>query len=137
MDTITQSEGSVGKKLLQALWTELRLQSPRFEAMNEAAQGEVLDRLRAQVDEAVREAVGQIAASAGEFHRVRVTIDQVTFKEGAKIVLKSLASEAALHVASEVGSIGMLVLCDPEQFVGDMDEVKPTPNQADLVGDGD
>lgn len=136
MDTIAKAEGSAGKKLLQALVTELKLQSPRFATMNEDGQGEVLDRLRLQVDDAVREAVSTIAAS-GDFHKVRVTVDQVTFKEGAKIVLKALVTEAVLEVASEVGSQALLVLCDPEQFTGDLHEVKPTPNQGDLVGEGD
>jgi len=131
MDTIAKVEGSAGKKLLQALWTELRLQSPRFEAMNEQDQGEVLDRLRLQVDAAVHDALAGIAA--GSYERLRVSIDSVTFKEGAKIVLKSVTSEAAQHVAGEVGTTAMLVLCDPDQFTGDLGSVQPTPDQGDLI----
>lgn len=136
MDMIAKAEGSAGKRLMQSLWTELQLQSPRLASMNAEAQGEVLDRLRLTVDEAVREAVSEIAGAS--FERVPVSIDSMTFKDGVKIVLKSsLVTEAVLHVAEEVGSAAMLVLCDASQFTGDLHEIKPRPDQRDLVGDGE
>lgn len=131
MDTLAKTESSAGKRLLQALVTELKLQSPRYSTMNEDAQGEVLDRLRAQVDEAVRECVSEIAANKCE--SARVTIESVTFKDGVKIVLKTISSGTAAIIAGEVGSQALLVLCDPEMFIGDLSTVKPTPNQGDLV----
>lgn len=135
MDTLTRVEGSAGKRLLQALVTELKLQSPRFQTMNEDSQGDVLDRLRAQVDEAVREAVSEIAAGGHE--SARVTVESVTFKDGVKIVCTGFASTGAHAVADEVGKQAMLVLCDPEAFVGDLATVKPTPNQGDLIDDAE
>lgn len=134
MDTIAEAQGSAGKKLLQALVTELKLQSPRFATMNETAQGEVLDRLRLQVDEAVRECVSIIASSKHD--SARVTIESVTFKDGAKIVVKGLPTQGVHAVAEEIGSEALLVLCDPEEFVGDLHEVKPDPNQRDAFGGG-
>ena len=131
-DAIAKAEESCGKRLLQALVTELKLQSPRFQTMNEDAQSEVLDRLRAQVDAAVREAVSEIAAD--QFQSARVTIESVTFKDGVKIVLTGITTSGVHAVADEVGSQALLVLCDPEVHVGDLSTVKPTPNQADFVG---
>lgn len=135
MDTMTRVEGSVGKRLLQALLTELKLQSPRFATMNEESQGEVLDRLRATVDDVVREAVNEIAANKNE--SARVTIDSVTFKDGVKIVLTGIKTSGVHAVAAECGSQALLVLCDPEVFVGDLSSVRPTPNQGDLVDDAE
>jgi hypothetical protein len=136
MDTLAKVEGSAGKKLLQALLLELKMQSPRFATLNEESQSEVIDRLRLQVDDAVREAVATIAAEKCE--SARVTIESVTFKDGVKIVLTGVATTGVHAVADEVGSQALLVLCDPEAFVGDLDTVKPTPNQGDLIaGNGD
>lgn len=123
MDTLAKVEASAGKRLLQALVTELKLQSPRFQTMNEDSQSEVLDRLRSQVDEAVRECVSEIAANKNE--SARVTIESVTFKDGVKIVLTGIATSGVHAVADECGSQALLVLCDPEVFVGDLDTVKP------------
>lgn len=135
MDTIAKVEASCGKRLLQALVTELKLQSPRFATMNEDGQVEVLDRLRLQVAEAVRECVSEIAADKCE--SARVTIESVTFKDGVKIVLTGIATSGVHAVADECGSQALLVLCDPEAFIGDLDTVKPTPNQGDLIDEAD
>ena len=103
-----------------------------MQTMNEEAQGEVIDRLRLQVEDAVRECVATIAADKCE--AARVTIESVTFKDGVKIVLQGLTTSATHAVADEVGKQALLVLCDPEMFVGDLGTVKPAPNQGDLVG---
>ena len=134
MDTITKVESSAGKKLLEALLLELKMQSPRFAKQNEAAQGEVIDRLRGQVDEAVREAVAAIAADKCE--SARVTIESVTFKDGVKVVLTGVPTSGMHAVADEVGAQALLVLCDPEAFVGDLNTVKPAKDQRDLLDDG-
>jgi hypothetical protein len=130
-EVVREAEASAGKKLLQALLLELKMQSPRFATMNESSQGEVIDRLRLQVDDAVREAVSAIAA--GKSESVRVTIESVLYKDGCKVVCTGLKSSAMHAVADEVGSQALLVLCDPEAFVGDMDSVKPLANQGDWV----
>lgn len=135
MDTIATVEASAGKKMLLALLTELRLQSPRFQSMNEESQGEVIDRLRLQVNDAVRDCVATIAAD--KCQAARVTIESVTFKDGVKIALTGIATTAIHAVADEVGSQALLVLCDPEAFVGDLDSVKPQANQSDFVGGSD
>jgi hypothetical protein len=97
--------------------------------MNEDAQGEVIDRMRAQVDDAVREAVSTIAANKSD--SVRVSIESVAFKDGVKIVLKGIPTQGMHAVADQVGAQALLVLCDPEAFVGDLGTVKPDPDQAD------
>jgi hypothetical protein len=132
VDALQTAEGSVGKRLLQALLLELKMQSPRFNTMNEEAQAEVIDRLRGQVDEAVREAITGIAAQGAE--SARVTIESITFKKGVKIVLSANSSQGILAVADEIGTSALLVLCDTESLTGDMGSVKPTPNQGDLLG---
>ena len=130
---IDKAQGSASKKLLQGLLTELALESPRYNSMSQEAQQEVIDRLRLQVEEVVREAVSAIAADGNE--SLPVTIESMTFKEGVKVVLKGLSTQSAFAVASDVGSRALLVLCDPEAFMGDLDTVKGKPNQGDLVGE--
>jgi hypothetical protein len=130
---ISKAEGSAAKKLLQGLLTELALESPRYNSMSQEAQQEVIDRLRLQVEDAVRECVATIAADGSD--ALPVTIESMTFKDGCKVVLKGISTTTALSVASEVGSRALLVLCDPDAFMGDLDSVKGKPNQGDLVGE--
>lgn len=129
-------EDSVGTVLLKALLTELKLQSPRFIAMNEEAQQEVIDRLRLQTADAVASAVRSIAARS--FTAVRAEVVSVAFKDNVKVTLEMGRLGEGVHaIADGVGGGCMLVLCDAEEFTAGMDQVKPKPNQGDMVADAE
>ena len=96
---VLAAEESVGKALLQAVLAELRLHSPRFNQLNEQAQGETIDRLRAQVAGAVQEAVATIAAAG--YVSVRAKVSQVTFKDGVKATLEMLGRSEGAHALAD------------------------------------
>lgn len=131
-DTLRTTNASAGKKLLQALILELKMHSPRFNTLNEDSQGETIDRLRAQVDDAVREAVNQIAAGGHSFIKAR--LESVTFKDEAKLTLKSNGD--ANKIVDGVGRPVAVVFIDPDLFLEDLQTVKPEPNQRDAFQRG-
>ena len=134
-DPVALVEESAGKKILQALITELRLESPRFASHVPEKQQEVIDRLRSQVEAVVNEAVLGIAARA--FTAVNATVESLTFKDGAKLVLTLQRTGDGVHqLADAVGGSVMVVLASSEEFVGGMHQVKPVSPQRDLL-DGD
>lgn len=62
------------------------------------------------------------------------SVEQLAFKDGAKIVLKaSMVTAEVIEVAQKVGSRALLVLCDPANEVADLHTVKAQPNQRDLL----
>jgi hypothetical protein len=133
-----QAEESLGTKLLKAVVTELQMLSPRFVAMDNDHQGEIIDRLRMQVMDLMHDAVRQV--SARSFESVPAHISGVVFKEKVQVTVQitDLKSEMiralALKVADSVHTGGqcMLVLCDFDQWVGGMDQVKPVSPQRDF-----
>jgi uncharacterized protein YaaW (UPF0174 family) len=133
--SLAQIEESVGTTLLKALLLELKMQSPRFQTMDEEKQQEVIDRLRGQVAEEIKNVVA--AVSARSFASVNAKIVSVTFKEGVKVQLEIAdKSEGAHAVADSVGGAVMLVLANLEEFTGGMAEsVKPTAKQRDAFKD--
>jgi hypothetical protein len=130
-------EQTVGTALLHALLTELRMQSPRFNTMDEDKQLEVIDRLRLQVADQLHEAITQIAAKS--YQTVPANVIAVAFRDKVKVTLELAGMKQekhrsqALAVAESVATGGgcMLVLCDYDQFTGGMSSVKPTSKQVD------
>lgn len=131
-DTVSDSIGNV---LLKALLTELKMLSPRFTHQSEEIQQEIIERLRLQVGDQLREAVTQIAAKS--YKAIPGTIVKVQFKEGVQTQINMNRTNKVVHdVADSVGSEVMIVLCDMDEFLGGMEQVKPTPRQRDIM-DGD
>ena len=128
---------SVGKRLLQAMLAELVLLSPRYNALTQEAQQEVIDRLRGQLDDEITHAVHQIAAQS--FETVPAKIASVAFRDEVKATLTVTRNGGAgIHaLADRVGGACMLVLCDDAQFKVGLDSIKGTPNQGELIGPGD
>lgn len=130
MDMQAKTEDSIGKRLLKLLISELKHGAPNFHAMNEYDQGRVIDRMRLEVEGAVRVATADLMS--GKYDRVAAKVESCTLKDGVKIVLKGHATPDQLSkLAPYVGHNGMLVMCDIEQFIADMNRVKPEPDQAD------
>lgn len=136
-DQQTVVEDSVGTVLLKALLTELKLQSPRFNTMDEDKQLEVIERMRLQVADALHEAISHIAAKS--YQTVPASVVAVAFRDKVKVTLELAGMKQeqhrrhALAVAESVAGGGscMLVLCDFDQFTGGMTTVKPTAAQRD------
>ena len=130
---------SIGKRLLQAMLAELVMLSPRYNALTQEAQQEIIDRLRSQLEDEIGNAVHTIAAQS--FETVPATIASVAFRDEVKATLtmnnNNGAGTGGIHaLADRVGGACMVVLCDDAQFRVGMDAVKGQPNQHDLLQHG-
>jgi hypothetical protein len=132
MATVDKITESIGTTLLKALITELKMLSPRFTHQSEEMQQEIIDRLRLQVGDQLREAVVQIAAKS--YKSLPGTIVKVQFKDGVQCQINMNRTNKTVHdVADSVGGECMIVLCDLDEFVGGMEQaVKPVSRQMDL-----
>lgn len=123
----------MGAELLKALVDELRVAGASWQQLSKDQQDSVIARMRSRVQHEVQQAVNQVVAGAQQSARVKV--ESVTVKDGAKIVLKTLSE---IHdVIDHVGKDAVLIMCDPAQFFGGMDEVEGEADQPGLPLGGD
>lgn len=124
---------TIAGDLASMLVQELRLLPDIWPKIGEEEQGEILDRVRKRVLDSVREAVRLIAAA--ERTTVGCQLKKVSFSDKAEAVF-SLAKHdpAAMDLAHAQGLSCLIVVMDPGQFLGGVDDVKPDADQPDLPG---
>lgn len=118
----------MGEQLLSALVDELRIAGASWQQLSKDQQDNVIARLRQRIRHETEQAVMLIAAGSRDTARVR--IESVTVKDGAKAVLHIGNSVHA--VIDYVGSAAVLVMCDPEQYFGGLDQVEGEDDQRAL-----
>jgi hypothetical protein len=126
---------TVGKDLLSALVTELKLLPDVWVKLSEKKQNDIIDRVRNRVSANVAMAVHTLA-SAGRTV-VAGDLDQITIKDGVKAVIKFSAAAPSLHELYDAQSKAVLVVvASAEDHTSGMDEVKGTTDQRGLnLGD--
>jgi len=99
---------SIGKDLLSALVTEVKLMPDTWPKLSQKRQDDIIDRLRKRVESSVSMAVHLLAAQG------RVTVcgdlDQITIKDGVKAVVKFSPAAASLHQLYEAAGKAVLVI---------------------------
>jgi hypothetical protein len=119
---------TIGKDLLGALVSEIKLLPDPWQKLSKAKQDDVIDRLRARVQSNVKMAVHMLAAEG------RVTIagdlDQITIKDGVKAVVKFGTGAPNLHELYDVaGKAILLVVANAADHTGGMDEIRGESDQ--------
>jgi len=119
---------TIGKDLLGALVSEIKLLPDPWQKLSKAKQDDVIDRLRARVESNVKMAVHMLAAEG------RVTIagdlDQITIKDGVKAVVKFGTGAANLHELYDVaGKAILLVVANAADHTGGMNEITGESDQ--------
>jgi ribosome modulation factor len=119
---------SVGKDLLSALVTELKLMPKTWPQLSESKQNDIIDRLRARVDSNIKMAVHLLAAQGRTV--VAGDLDQITIKDGVKAVVKFGTGAANLHELYEVaGKSVLVVVANPGDHTSGMDDVAGEADQ--------
>jgi ribosome modulation factor len=122
---------SVGKDLLSALVTELKLLPDVWPKLSKAKQDDIIDRLRNRVTSNVAMAVHTLA-SAGRTV-VSGDLDQITIKDGVKAVIKFGANAPSLHELYEAsGKAVLVVVASADDHTEGMDEVQGETDQRGL-----
>lgn len=119
---------TIGKDLLSALVTELKLLPKPWPELSKTKQDDIIDRLHARVERNVGMAVHLLAAEG----RVVVAgdLDQITIKDGVKAVVKFGSNAANLNELYEhSGKMVLVVVANPADHTAGMDEIEGETDQ--------
>ncbi|MBU9293066.1 cell division protein FtsK [Burkholderia multivorans] len=122
---------TIGKDLLSALVTEIKLLPDLWVKLSEKKQNDVIDRLRARVEHNVKMATHLIASDG----RVVVQGDlvQITIKDGVKAAVEFSSAAPNLHDLYDAqGKAVLLVVANAAAHTGGMDEVRGESDQRGL-----
>ncbi len=127
-DFRTMTAATIGKDLLSALVTELKLLPTVWAKLPKAKQDDIINRLRDRVETNVKMAVHMLAAQGRTV--VVGDLEQITIKDGAKAVIKVARSAESLHELYDAqGKAVLLVVSDASENTGGMDEVTGEADQ--------
>jgi hypothetical protein len=134
---LNMTADTVGRDLLQALVQEINLLPDVWPKLSEDRQNDVIDRLRSRVDANVKMAVHLIASEGRTV--VQGDIDQITIKDGVKAVVKFGPSPNLHELYEAAGQSVLVVVANPAQHTGGMDDVRGESDQRglDLGGEYD
>ncbi len=119
---------TIGRDILQALVQEIKLLPKPWASLPKAKQDDVIDRLRDRVDYNVKMAVHLIASHGRTV--VQGDLDQVTIKDGAKIVIKIGRGAESLHELYDAqGRAVLIVVAAAEDHTAGMDDVRGEGDQ--------
>ncbi|MFL0802557.1 MAG: hypothetical protein K6L81_02495 [Agarilytica sp.] len=116
--------------LMELVVDELKAQQDVWQKLSESNQTYAINRVEARCREAVTQCVTLIASN--KLPVLSAIVDQVTFKDGCKAVLKPKHGPLGLDLAEKVGSEVLLILASSSEFLGDEGKPKPEADQPDL-----
>lgn len=123
VDAIDIGEKTLLGDLMKTVVEQIKALPKAWDAISEADQEAYLDRIQLQCAEAARQAV-QIIASRS-FINVPAVVESVTFKDGAKAVLKPLElNQDTFTLAEAAGSVVSIIIPDTEDLL-ESEEGKP------------
>lgn len=119
---------SIGKSILSALVSEIKLLPDPWPKLSKAKQDDIIDRLRKCVETNVKMAVYLLAAEGRTV--VAGDLDQITIKDGVKAVVKFGSGAANLHELFDVaGKAVLVVVAHAEAHISDMDDIAGESDQ--------
>lgn len=119
---------TIGRDLLSALVTELKLLPKPWAKLPQSKQDDIIDRLRDRVDANIKVAVHLIASEGRTV--VQGDLDQVTIKDGAKVVIKIGRGAESLHdLYDSQGKAVLIVVADAQPHAAGMEKVRGEADQ--------
>lgn len=127
---------SVQSQLTHSMLEELQAAEAAWQKLPEEKQQAVIDRLRRKSESIVRGIVSVVAARG--FEHGQAVVDQVVFKDGVKVVLKSTDRKSAHKLADREGASVTIVFAEPSEYLSTEGYPEPDPDQGYLrLPDGD
>lgn len=130
-DIRNMTADTVGKDLLSALVTEIKLLPDVWVKLTEEKQNDVIERLYKRVGDNVKMAVHLLAADGRTV--VAGALDQITIKDGVKAVVKFSPAAPNLHELYDAANKQvLLVVANAGEYTAGMEEVKGESDQRGL-----
>ncbi|WP_175785519.1 cell division protein FtsK [Burkholderia ambifaria] len=130
-NVLQMTADTIGKDLLSALVTELKLLPDVWVKLSEKKQNDIIDRLHKRVDHNVKMATHLIASNGRTV--VAGDLEQITIKDGVKAVVKFSGAAPNLHELYDAsGKAVLVVVANPDEHTGGMDEVRGESDQRGL-----
>lgn len=129
--TAPKAEKQLGNALLDVIVEALRDLPRPWVSMTEDQQDEMLERVTKRTREAVKDTI-RILATRGT-HHVVATVEQITVKKGAKVVLTVPNKLVDEHLLESVGEPVILVLAGELAEADEIEKPAPQPDQPDLL----
>lgn len=127
-NVLQMTADTIGKDILSALVTEIKLLPDLWVKMSEKKQNDIIDRLRSRVDHNVKMATHLIASNGRTV--VAGDLEQITIKDGVKAVVKFSAAAPNLHELYDAsGKAVLVVVANPDEHTGGMDDVRGESDQ--------
>lgn len=127
-DTADIAAETLSGDVRDAILGQIRALQKPYARCSQDEQREVIEHAAKVANGLVRNAV-EIIASHGR-KVIHSTVEQITVKDGIKVVLKSANTEAALsELGNCIGKQVLIIISDASDFTGEKQEVKPEPDQ--------
>lgn len=127
-DFRSMTADTIGKDLLSALLSEIRLLPKPWDQIAKSKQDDIIDRLRKRVETNVKMAV-HLLSSQGRTVVVG-DLEQITIKDGAKAVIKIGRSAESLHDLYDAqGKAVLVIVSDAGEHTGGMDGITGEEDQ--------
>ncbi|WXL27727.1 DNA translocase FtsK [Ectopseudomonas mendocina] len=134
LSPVQLSSETLGRDLLQVLLQEIRALPDVWPKLNEKKQAAVIERLTSTVTRATTHAVKLIAAGGNP--TISGILESVAIKEGIKATFKVSQFDPMRHeLIDSQGKVCLLVVANAADHLGGMEEVKPDPDQGELLGE--
>ncbi len=122
---------TIGKDLLGALVTELKLLPDAWVKIPQKKQDDIIDRLRDRVETNVKMAVHLLASEGRTV--IAGDLDQIAIKNGVKATIKIGQGAESLHeLYDATGKAVLIVVSDAKAHTGGMDAVRGESDQRGL-----
>lgn len=117
-----------------SLLTHVRSMGEPWQWMTEDQQADKIHAVSAMADTLVRRAA-QIIATRG-FNSVMITVGKITVTDKGEVkseVSCPSITDSVVHLMNRQNRPSLLILVDPDDYAGERQEAKPTPDQPDLI----
>ncbi|MCD0493834.1 H-NS histone family protein [Chromobacterium violaceum] len=127
-DFRAMTSDTIGKDLLGALVSEIKLLPDVWQKLPQAKQDDVIDRLRKRVESNVKMAI-HLLSSEGRV-TVPAHLEQFVSKDGVKVQFKVNQNAAGIvDLMRATGKTCLLVVANADENLGGMDDIQGEPDQ--------
>lgn len=134
-DTVAMTAATMGHDIVAALLNELRKMPGHWPTLAAEYQQKTIEEFKTKVSDMVRKSISFMLTS--DFQAVAAKLEYVGRKKGIQAALSVSTTAMYRHALFDAqGQNVLVVIADPEKWLGRMDEIKARGDQLDLFDAG-